>query len=85
MRKLTKIFEKTIRQIFLVFIWIYQKTMSPLLGPSCRFYPSCSEYARLCFQNLPIKKAIVLSLRRIAKCHPANPGGIDEPPIPKRE
>lgn len=59
----------------------YQRLLSPLLcallGPTCRFYPSCSEYARQAFATRPFARALGLSLRRLARCHPFHPGGYD--------
>ena len=51
--------------------------ISPFIVPSCRFYPSCSTYARLAFSKYGIVKGGTLSLIRILKCHPFNPGGYD--------
>lgn len=61
-------------------IKLYQYGISPLLGPKCRFYPSCSNYA---LQALKIHGPFHggwLALKRISKCHPLHPGGIDEVP-----
>lgn len=60
----------------------YQLFISPLLGPRCRFYPTCSQYSMEAFKNYSFFKACWLSARRISKCHPGNPGGIDELPCP---
>ena len=58
----------------------YQLLLSPLLGPRCRFYPSCSDYAQQAITlHGPIKGAW-LSIKRISHCHPGHPGGIDEVP-----
>lgn len=65
---------------FLFFIRFYQKFISPLLPRACRFEPTCSEYARQCFVKFPLMKAFYLSIRRILRCHPFHPGGVD--PIP---
>jgi putative membrane protein insertion efficiency factor len=61
-------------------IVVYQKLISPMLLPSCRFYPSCSTYARLALKKYGIIKGGILSLTRILKCHPLHPGGYD--PLP---
>lgn len=64
-------------------IWIvrgYQLAISPLLPPSCRFYPTCSCYAIEALQRHGALKGAWLALRRIARCHPWNPGGHD--PVP---
>ncbi|MBU1168800.1 MAG: membrane protein insertion efficiency factor YidD [Proteobacteria bacterium] len=61
-------------------IRIYQTFLSPLTGPSCRFYPTCSEYAYQAFERHGLLKGAYLSIRRIFKCHPFHPGGFD--PVP---
>jgi putative membrane protein insertion efficiency factor len=61
-------------------IRLYQRLISPFLGPRCRFYPSCSEYAAgSILRHGPIK-GLYLGVRRILRCHPWNPGGFDEVP-----
>ncbi|RJP76127.1 MAG: membrane protein insertion efficiency factor YidD [Desulfobacteraceae bacterium] len=69
-----------IKNILLIFIKIYQLFVSPILGPSCRFYPTCSEYARQAVLRYGIWKGLSLSCKRILRCHPFNPGGFD--PVP---
>ena len=58
----------------------YQLTISPLLGPHCRFAPSCSEYAREAIQRHGALSGARLAVLRIARCHPFHPGGFD--PVP---
>lgn len=58
----------------------YQLVISPLVGPSCRFHPSCSHYAIEAFQNFGFFKGSYLTLKRVLRCHPGNPGGYD--PVP---
>ena len=60
-------------------ISLYQRYISPFLPQSCRFYPSCSEYARLSFNKYPFQRALIKSIFRILRCHPFHPGGIDFP------
>lgn len=67
------------KKALLFSIFIYQKTLSFFLGGRCRFYPSCSEYFKETLDKYRIDKAIVLSLQRLAKCHPWHPGGVDFP------
>jgi putative membrane protein insertion efficiency factor len=55
----------------------YKRIVSPLLGPTCRFYPSCSSYALMAVEKYGVMKGIGLALLRLAKCHPWHPGGID--------
>ncbi len=58
-------------------IVLYQRTVSPLLGPNCRYYPSCSQYAREAVLKHGVLSGLALAARRLARCHPWNPGGID--------
>lgn len=57
---------------------IYQLIISPLIGPSCRFYPSCSQYSIQALEHHGLVKGFYLSIKRLSKCHPGNGGGIDE-------
>jgi hypothetical protein len=67
---------------FLVLLLIrgYQLIVSPVLGPACRFYPSCSQYALLAINQYGVVKGAYLAFRRLLRCHPFHPGGID--PVP---
>ncbi|HLO25274.1 MAG TPA: membrane protein insertion efficiency factor YidD [Geobacteraceae bacterium] len=58
-------------------IGIYQKYLSPFLGRSCRFYPSCSHYSVQSLQKYGLFKGVRLTMVRLAKCHPLHPGGYD--------
>ncbi|PLA74288.1 membrane protein insertion efficiency factor YidD [Hydrogenovibrio sp. SC-1] len=66
--------------LLLGLIRFYQLFISPLIGPRCRFYPSCSHYSQEAIQKCGVLKGGWLSIKRIARCHPGNPGGID--PVP---
>lgn len=61
-------------------IGLYQATISRLLGPRCRFEPSCSRYAVACLESHGALRGGLLSLGRLCKCHPFHPGGYDPPP-----
>ena len=61
----------------------YQVGISPLLGPRCRFYPSCSAYAVEALQVHGPIRGTWLAARRLLRCHPWNPGGNDPVPQPK--
>lgn len=69
-------------RIAIFLIRIYQRGISPLLGPSCRFYPSCSHYAIEALQRFGLIKGSYLAIRRLLKCHPFHEGGID--PVPEQ-
>ena len=58
----------------------YQLLVSPLLGPCCRFYPSCSEYSKQAIVAHGVLRGGWLTLRRVARCGPFHPGGYD--PVP---
>ncbi|MDR3416382.1 MAG: membrane protein insertion efficiency factor YidD [Nevskia sp.] len=68
------------RWLLVGLIRIYQKLLSPLLGPRCRFHPSCSQYAIEALQRHGLFKGGWLALRRVSRCHPLHPGGED--PVP---
>jgi uncharacterized protein len=71
-----------VARLLIVLIRIYQQTLSKLLGPVCRFHPSCSRYAAACLRLHGAARGSWLAARRISRCHPWNPGGYDPPPVP---
>lgn len=74
------VLERGVVRILDTLLRLYQILISPLLGSSCRFAPSCSQYAREALRQHGLLHGGRLSLGRILRCHPWNPGGWD--PIP---
>ena len=66
-----------IKYILVSFIKLYQKYISPLKPPSCRFYPTCSQYALEAIGKYGTIKGSFMAVRRLLKCHPFNSGGYD--------
>lgn len=60
----------------------YRLLLSPLLGPRCRFYPSCSQYALTAIERFGVARGSWLTLRRLSRCHPFCDGGCD--PVPEK-
>ncbi|WP_371375734.1 membrane protein insertion efficiency factor YidD [Sporomusa aerivorans] len=58
-------------------IVFYRQVISPLKPPSCRFVPTCSEYALMAIEKYGIARGLVMAVRRILRCHPFHPGGYD--------
>ena len=71
------------KRLLLGLIKAYRYLLSPLLGPSCRFYPTCSAYAAEAIDTHGALRGSWLAVRRILKCHPWHPGGIDPVPPPR--
>ena len=74
---------KYIRKFFLQLLWLYQKFFTLLGYGSCRYYPTCSEYAKINFENNPISTAFYNTFIRILKCNQLFEGGIDYPVLKK--
>ena len=70
---------------FLVLIKFYQWVLSPLLGPSCRFQPTCSHYAFQALKTHGVLKGLYLGTMRLSKCHPWGDSGYDPVPEPKKQ
>jgi putative membrane protein insertion efficiency factor len=68
------------KQVFTALIRGYQMMISPWLPKSCRFYPTCSDYAIEALNQYGMMRGLWLSLKRMCRCHPWNPGGVD--PVP---
>ena len=80
LRKTIYAIGRAMRQLCIKLIGGYQFLISPWLGDCCRFYPSCSAYAKEAIEIHGTFKGIYLSCRRILRCHPFNRGGVD--PVP---
>ncbi|MBP6095873.1 MAG: membrane protein insertion efficiency factor YidD [Methyloversatilis sp.] len=68
------------KSVLLSLLAVYRYAISPLLGSNCRFMPSCSEYAVEAIKRHGSLRGSLLSMRRVMRCHPWNPGGHD--PVP---
>jgi len=71
------------KRLFIVLIRGYQKTVSCVIPARCRFYPTCSDYAIEALKQYGMMRGLWLSLKRISRCHPWNPGGVDLVPEKK--
>ncbi|MBK1645026.1 membrane protein insertion efficiency factor YidD [Thiocapsa imhoffii] len=68
------------RRVLIALIRAYQYLISPLLGPHCRFHPSCSHYAVEAIERHGLGYGLYLAIRRVSRCHPWHEGGFD--PVP---
>jgi putative membrane protein insertion efficiency factor len=71
------------KKAFIAIIRFYQVVISPIKPPTCRFYPTCSHYGLEAIQRFGALKGGWLTLKRILRCHPFHPGGID--PVPDKK
>ncbi|MBE6098881.1 MAG: membrane protein insertion efficiency factor YidD [Anaerovibrio sp.] len=69
-----------VKRFFLFLIGIYQSYISPLKPPSCRYVPTCSEYAKIAIEKYGPMKGGYMAVKRILRCHPFHKGGYD--PVP---
>lgn len=68
------------KRVLLVLLRGYQYLLRPMLGSNCRFYPSCSDYAREAIERHGAFAGTWLAIKRLGRCHPYHPGGYD--PVP---
>ncbi|MEJ2645379.1 MAG: membrane protein insertion efficiency factor YidD [Gammaproteobacteria bacterium] len=68
------------RTLLIVLIKVYRYALSPWLGQHCRFYPTCSQYAQTAIERHGALRGSWLAVRRLGRCHPWHPGGVD--PVP---
>ncbi len=80
MNKIAQFIKALPKNCAILLINFYRVAISPILGPSCRFQPTCSEYALIAFKRYGFKKGFVLTAKRLAKCRPGGPYGYD--PVP---
>ncbi|WP_083770294.1 MULTISPECIES: membrane protein insertion efficiency factor YidD [Citrifermentans] len=66
-----------LKEIFIGLVVFYQRFISPLKAPSCRFYPTCSHYSLQALEKYGPVKGLWLTAARVLKCHPFHPGGYD--------
>ncbi len=71
------------KTLLVLLLRAYQVLISPMLGPNCRFYPSCSNYALEAVRTHGAARGGWLAARRLGRCHPWNPGGFD--PVPPHD
>jgi putative membrane protein insertion efficiency factor len=70
------------KRLLLLLLRGYKLGISPFLGQNCRFYPSCSDYAAQAIDLHGPARGSLLAARRLCKCHPWHPGGLDPVPAP---
>lgn len=70
------------QRLLIALIRLYQFLLSPWIGHHCRFFPTCSNYAVDAIERFGAMRGAYLTIRRLLKCHPWHPGGID--PVPEK-
>ena len=77
--------DPVIERLLIALLRFYKRWLSPLLGPRCRFHPTCSEYAMQAIARFGALRGSWLAARRILRCHPLHPGGHDPVPPPRTD
>lgn len=77
--KMARQAERLVTALLVVSIRLYQWTVSPLLGPACRFQPTCSQYMIEAIGKYGLFRGFAKGLMRLSRCHPWHPGGYDPP------
>ncbi|MCU4675810.1 membrane protein insertion efficiency factor YidD [Catenovulum sp. 2E275] len=81
MEKIKTCCQQILAKLLIFLVKSYQVVISPLLGPRCRFHPTCSNYAIIAINRFGVAIGGWLTLKRVIKCHPFSPGGLD--PVPE--
>ena len=68
------------KELALTVLYGYRLIVSPFLPPSCRYFPTCSQYAYDAIEKHGVLRGLILALKRLLRCHPGYPGGVD--PVP---
>ncbi|MDA1312423.1 MAG: membrane protein insertion efficiency factor YidD [Acidobacteria bacterium] len=71
------------RQVVIFCLLFYKTTLSPVMPSCCKFYPSCSMYAKEAVEKYGVRRGLMLTARRLLRCRPFSPGGFD--PVPDAE
>ena len=71
-------------RVLIFLVRFYQLAISPLIGPHCRFYPTCSQYTIDAIKHHGPVAGIYMAVRRLSRCHPWHPGGFDPVPTEKQ-
>ena len=74
-----------IRKLIITLLRVYRYCIGPLLPPACRFWPNCSMYAIEAIEKHGVARGLWLSTKRLGRCHPWHPGGVDTVPDAESE